>query len=300
MIEYIPPLQTLRAFEAAARHLSYSRAAEELSLTHGAISHHVARLERDLGNRLFVRDGQRMILTDAGQILVLDIRQGLKQLAKAFVAARSRARHKDAQRTLNVSVLPSFAARWLVPRIAGFQADCPDVEIAIRPTATLTTLDGRDGIDLAIRYGPGEWPGLQSIKLMASTIYPVCSPNFANLHRLAAPRDLLSVTVIRSPRQKWRPWLIAAGLDAPEPEEGPIYDDAALVLQAAAMGQGVALARATLAAEDIAAHRLIRLFDVEIEDDYAWHLVWREPVVRDAQAHSAFRRWIEAEASRDP
>ena len=298
MVAYLPPLQALRAFDAAARHLNYSRAAEELGLTHGAISHHVARLEQDLGIRLFVRDGQRMILTDAGQVLVLDVRQGLKLLADAFAAACTRPRRDDPRRTLNVSVLPSLAARWLVPRLAHFQARHPDIEIAIRPTATLATLDARDGIDLAIRYGPGRWPGLRATRLMPSTIFPVCSPAFLDRHKLTEPRDLLGAPLLRSPRQKWRPWFIAAGVDVPEPTQGPIYDDSALVLQAAAANQGVALARAVLAEDDLAAHRLTRLFDIAIEDDYAWFLVWREPQSCDPKVHEAFLLWLISEATR--
>lgn len=298
MITNLPPLQALRAFEAAARHLSYSRAAEELGLTHGAISHHIARLEQNLGIRLFVRDGQRMILTDAGQILVSDLRQGLTLLSEAFEVARTRHKRARAGRPLNVSVLPSLAARWLVPRLIRFQQDHPDIEIAIRPTATLSTLDGRDGIDLAIRYGPGKWPGLRATRLMTSTIFPVCSPGFLDRHRLREPRDLSNAPLLRAPRQKWRPWFGAAGIDAPEPAQGPIYDDSALVLEAAAAGQGIALARAALAEDDLASGRLTRLFNIEIADDYAWFLVWREPLSCDPDAHQAFRNWLEAEAAR--
>ncbi|MEJ2632285.1 MAG: transcriptional regulator GcvA [Acidihalobacter sp.] len=298
LIDYLPPLQTLRAFEAAARHLSYSRAAEELSLTHGAISHHIARLERDLrGAKLFVRDGHRMILTDAGQILVLEVRQGLQILASAFESARTRPRSNDHQRPLNVSILPGLAARWLVPRLAQFQADHLDVEIAIRPTASLATLDDRDGIDLAIRYGSGQWPGLLSTRLMKSFVFPVASPAFIDRHALREPRDLLDVVLLRVPRQKWRPWFRAAGLDNAEPARGPIYDDPALVLQAAAAGQGVALARSALVEEDLAAHRLIRVFDIEIEDTDSWFLVWREPLRCDPEAHEALRHWLMHEAN---
>jgi LysR family glycine cleavage system transcriptional activator len=296
MTDPLPPLQALRAFEAAARHLSYSRAAEELSLTHGAISHHIARLERELGVRLFLRDGQRMIPTDAGQILVRDVRRGLKILADAVAAARTDPERDRRRRPLTVSVLPSFAARWLLPRLARFQANHPDIEIAIRPTTMLATLDGRDGNDLAIRYGPGRWPGLKAQRMMKSGLFPVCSPAFLDRHPMTAPRDLLGVPLLRSPRQHWRPWFAAAGLDAPEPGRGPIYDDAALVLQAAAEGQGVALARAALAADDIAAQRLVRPFDIEVEDDYGWFLVWRTPLRCDPEAHEAFRSWLRAEA----
>jgi LysR family transcriptional regulator, glycine cleavage system transcriptional activator len=301
MIRYLPPVQALRAFEAAARHLSYSRAAEELSLTHGAISHHIARLEKDLGGvRLFVRDGQRMLLTDAGQVFVIDIRQGLKLLTEAMDNARTKPRRTGTARALAVSVLPSLAARWLVPRLARFQSGHPEVDIAIHPNVSLAALDGRDGVDLAIRYGPGRWHGLRSTPLMKSFLFPVCSREFLARTQLETPVELLKTTLLRNPRQKWRPWLLVAGLDVPEPTQGPVFDDAGLLLQAAAAGQGVGLARAALAADDLAAGRLIRLFDVAIEDDYGWFVVWREPLQCNRSDFDAFRAWLDQEARVDP
>jgi DNA-binding transcriptional LysR family regulator len=298
MIPHLPPIQALRAFEAAARHLSYSRAAEELSLTHGAISQHIARLERELGGvQLFVREGQRMLLTDAGQVLVMDLREGLQRLAEAFNNARTRPRSRQITRTLTVSVLPSFAVRWLVPRLWAFQSSHPDIDIAIRPTATLAALDGRDGIDLAIRYGSGHWPGLHTAELMTSVIFPVCSPALLDRTPVESPRDLLNMTLLRNPRQKWSPWFKAAGLELPEPAQGPSYDDAGLLLQAAVAGQGVALARAVLAADDLALGRLVRVCDVEIADTYSWFVVWREPLLCERNDFDAFRKWLESEVT---
>jgi LysR family glycine cleavage system transcriptional activator len=298
LIPYLPPIQTLRAFEAAARHLSYSRAAQELSLTHGAISQHISRLEQELdGVRLFVREGQRMILTDAGQVLVLEVREGLKALAQAFNNARARPRLSGNTSTLTLSVLPSFAARWLVPRLPRFQQAHPHVDIAIRPTASLAALDGRDGIDLAIRYGGGHWPGLHAIKLMKSVVFPVCSPALLTQVQIHTPADLLKVPLLRNPRQKWQPWFQAAGLDWPEPSHGALYDDAGLLLQAAASGQGVGLAREALAADDLATHRLVRVGDVEIEDSSSWFIVWREPLLCDRIDFDALLRWLETEAA---
>ncbi len=297
MIPNLPPIQSLRAFEAAARHLSYSRAAEELSLTHGAISHHIGRLEKELGGvRLFVRDGQRMLLTHAGQVFVIEVRQGLRLLMEAVENARTRPRRNGANRALSVSVLPSLAARWLVPRLADFQATHPQIDIAIHPTSTLAALDGRDGIDLAIRYGPGKWYGLNAGLLMKSFIFPVCSPGFLSRMAINSSEDLLRSTLLRNPRQKWRPWFLAAGLDVVEPAQGPVYDDAGLLLQAAAAGQGIALARSALAADDLSAGRLVRLSDVEIEDDYGWFLVWREPLHADRAEFDAFTTWLRQEA----
>jgi LysR family glycine cleavage system transcriptional activator len=296
----LPPVQALRALEAAARHLSYSRAAKELSLTHGAVSHHIARLEQDLGGqRLFVRDGQRMMLTDAGQILVMEVRQGLRILAAAFESARSRPRKPGETTGLTVSVLPSFAAHWLVPRISRFQSKQPNIDISIRPSAALASMNGQDGVDMAIRYGPGRWAGVTSELLMKSFIFPVCSPSLLARTALATPTDLAKVTLLRNPRQMWRPWFLAADLKMPEPVHGPIYDDAGLLLQAAAEGQGVALARRSLAADHINAGRLVRLFDIEIEDEYSWFLVWREPPQCNPNHLDIFRRWLRMEAAND-
>lgn len=299
MVPYLPPMQALRAFEAAARRLSYSRAAEELSLTHGAVSHHIARLERDLGGaKLFVRDGQHMLLTDVGQVLVLKVRQGLSTLAGAFEEAQAtRAKDPRSQRPLTVSLLPSFAARWLVPRLPRFQASHPGIDIALRPTAGLARLDGRDGIDLAIRYGPGEWSGLKAEPFLGSTIFPVCSPTYRDGRLPDSPSDLKQTVLLRNPHQPWRPWFEAAGLDWQEPVEGPSYDDAGMILQAAVGGQGVALGRVILASEDLAAGRLVRLFKIEAEDIYGWHIVWHEPSTCDPQALATFRAWLKAEAA---
>ncbi len=295
---HLPPLQTLRAFEAAARHLSYTRAAEELALTHGAVSHHIAALERRLGTKLFLRRGHRMLLTEDGQVLVAQIRQGLRMLERAIVAAaRGRtaataARHAE---PLTVSVLPSFAARWLIPRLSGFQAAHPGIDIQLRPSAALATLDG-DGIDAAIRYGHGGWGRLRSERLMGEMLFPVCSPAYrgGDLPRRSA--DLARATLLLNPRQPWRPWFAAAGLDRPEPEHGPSYEDAAMLLQAAAAGQGIALARAALAEDDLRSGRLVRLFDVAIPDEYAYFVVWRPGGPRQ-NAVDAFRRWLVAEVA---
>ena len=297
MIPFLPPLQALRAFEAAARHLSYSRAADELSLTHGAISHNIARLEEDLGGvRLFMRSGQRMVLTEAGQLLLIDMREGLRMVGAAFEKARAK-RPSMAARTLTVSVLPSFAVRWLVPRLSRFQALRPEVDIAIRPSTSLALMDGRDGVDLAIRYGGGNWADLRSARLLKSMIFPVCSPEFLAKSPIQSPDDLRYLTLLRNPRQKWRPWFIAAGLDLPEPLQGPLYDDAGLLLQAAAQGQGVALARSALAADDLASGRLLRVCNEAIEDDYSWFIAWREPLRCSLIDFKHFVDWLHLEAA---
>jgi LysR family transcriptional regulator, glycine cleavage system transcriptional activator len=180
--------------------------------------------------------------------------------------------------------------------LAGFQATHPQIDIAIHPTSTLAALDGRDGIDLAIRYGLGKWYGLNASLLIKSFIFPVCSPEFLSRMPINSSADLLKSTLLRNPRQKWRPWFLAAGLDVVEPAQGPVYDDAGLLLQAAAAGQGIALARSALASDDLSAGRLVRLSDIEIEDDYGWFLVWREPLHGDHADFDAFTTWLRQEA----
>lgn len=288
-----PPLQALRALDAAARHLSYSRAAEELSLTHGAVSHHITKLEALLGTRLFIRDGHRMVLTNDGQILAARIRQGLAVIVDAFDEFERRSRtDSGGRRTVTVSVLPSFAARWLLPRLADFSRLHPDIDIALRPTAELARLDGRDGVDLAIRYGQGRWGHTKSQFLMPGQVFPVASPTYLLTHPIKSPADLHDATLLRKPGQPWRPWFASAGLDWEEPVFGPSYDDAGLVLDAAAQGQGVALARAALVEGDLVSGRLVRVTDFAINDVYAWFLVSRTGANAIAGAVHAFETWL--------
>jgi DNA-binding transcriptional LysR family regulator len=233
-----------------------------------------------------------MLLTGAGQVFVTEVRQGLRLLAEAMENARIRPRRAAMNHLLAVSVLPSLAARWLVPRLSGFQSSRPGIDIAIHPTPVLAALDGRDGIDLAIRYGPGTWHGLDSMPLMKSVLFPVCSPGLLALTSIRSPNDILNATLLRNPRQKWRAWFLAAGFDVPEPAQGPVYDDAGLLLQAAATGQGIALARSALVIDDLATGRLVRLCDFEVEDDYGWFIVWREPLRCDRADFQAFTMWL--------
>ena len=290
---HLPPLQTLRAFEAAARHLSYSRAAEELRLTHSAISHHIKTLEDYVGCRLFRRVGRRMELTRAGHELLLKIRQGLRLLERAFDTPPA------GTTTLVVSTLSAFALCWLVRRLPGFQALRADIDIDLRISTDLARLAGgqQEGVDIAIRYGPGGWPGLQQDKLMDEQVFPVCSPGYRGGKLPARPEDLAGTVLLRVPAQPWEPWFDAAGVNLSEPVRGPIFSDTALVLAAAAEGQGVALARSSLVADDLRGGRLARLFDVAITDTYAYYMVWRTD---NPKLHiiEEFRVWLQGEAAR--
>ncbi len=289
----LPNLQSVRAFEAAARHQSFSRAAEELSLTHGAVSHHMKNLEERLRVKLFTRSGRGVALTEAGQALHMKVRQGLALIEQAFEEAHQR----KIWRTLTVSVLPAFAARWLIPRLEHFQRRHSGIDINLRATLEVVDL-ARDGVDVAIRYGAGAWADLADIKLKEERLFPVCAPGF-NGGKL--PRSLMELAkgpFLRHSRQPWTPWFRAAGLALTEPARGLSFNDAGAMLEAAAQGHGIALARATLADDDLRTGRLLRLSDVDVADVYAWHAVWRQSADKMHDI-TAFTGWLKEEFSTD-
>jgi LysR family glycine cleavage system transcriptional activator len=264
----IPSIQTLRAFDAAARHQSYTRAARELGLTHSAISHRIRELEERQQCVLFRRQGNRMLPTHEGQRLLAHVRTSLNLLELAFVAPSERGR----RRRISLDVLPAFAVRWLATRLHLVRTELPLLELELRATTELSDLSS-NGIDAAIRFGPGEWPDVQAKRLNGEVLFPVCSPDYRARLNLGRPADLGRCNLLRHPWQAWIPWFRAAGLDRREPQTGSIYADAGLLLQAAASGEGVALARGLLALDDLRSGRLVRLFDVSVADRYSYYLV---------------------------
>ncbi len=215
MADRLPPMQALRAFEAAARMRSLTRAAESLHLTHGAISHQIKALEADFGVRLVERAGRGIRLTDEGERFASRVRIVLSDLADAVREVTERA----SPRQLRVSVMPSFAARWLLPRIGRFLAAHPDIDLDVGASAALADFR-RDDIDAAIRYGGGNYPGAVAEHLMEDVYFPVCSPRLAGGRLPARPADLAHHTLLRSENEFWQPWFAAAGLDWPEPTRG--------------------------------------------------------------------------------
>src|SRR5687767_7443865 len=185
----LPPLQTLRAFEAAARHLNFTRAAEELHLTHGAISHQIAALEARLGRKLFHRAGRGMRLDPAGEALAARLREQFAAIAQALEHARA---PRAPAAALTVSVLPSFAAQWLLPRLPRFVERHPGIELNLQTTVALASFED-DGVMLALRYGQGTWPGLVAERLVDETLFPVAAPSLARGRLLRDPRALADV-----------------------------------------------------------------------------------------------------------
>ncbi|HEV2673868.1 MAG TPA: LysR substrate-binding domain-containing protein [Aliidongia sp.] len=281
---HFPSIQTLRAFEAAGRLQSYSAAARELGLTHSAISHRIRALETGGGQTLFQRAGNRMIPTGEGHRLLVQVRAALGLLEQAFPG------NAPNPRRLVLDALPAFAARWLAPRLGAFRSAHPDVELELRALPKLTDL-AAEGIDAAIRYGPGDWPNLQATPLARERIFPVCAPAYRERHGIELPEDLARLTLLRNPWQPWTPWFQAAGLAFKEPATGSSYADAGLLLQAAAAGEGVALARGLLARDDLATGRLVRPFEVAIWDRYGYFLV-RPLTAIPNPALAAFERWL--------
>lgn len=296
----VPPLQTLRAFEAAVRLESFTRAADELSLTQGAVSQHVRALENRLGTALFVRERGGAWPTPHAHALALQIRQGLSVLERAFDTptsgtAERRGRASEAVH-LTVSVLPPFAERWLAPRLERFEHEHPHIVLSLRKEVTLARLNGRDGVDVALRYGPGGWPGVQAERFMGEVVFPVMSPNYRGGVRPRRFADLAGCTLLAHRSQPWEPWFQAVGLDLILPRGGPAFDDARRLLEAAASGQGIALARASLVEQDLAQGRLVRLWKRSITDIYAHFVVWRADSPK-REAVDALRRWLHEQAA---
>lgn len=262
-----PSLRSIAAFEAAARHASFTRAAAELNLTPGAISHAIKALEQRLNQQLFTREGRSVTLTSQGQTLAARVRLSLGLLADAFDTTPWRARDR-----LVISTLASIAERILFPALSRLRTASPGVMLDIRCSNALADFD-RD-VDLAIRFGPGGWRGLQSRLLAPETLFPVISPNYAGRPLPEDQAGLANHTLIHHPESSWRLWLDP---DAPDPSRSgdAIYiDDSALALEAAAAGHGIALARGRLVERDIRSGRLLRLFDREVAAEYSYWAVW--------------------------
>ena len=285
-----PSLRSIAAFEAAARHQSFSKAAAELNLTHGAISHSVRGLELRLGRRLFDRSGGRVRLTEDGVLLANRVRTGVGLIADAFDTTTDQA----GSPRLTVSVLPSFASRVLIPRLADFYQTFPRTELVLRCSSRLESLED-DGVDLGVRFGPGNWAGLQSRHLAQEYLVVVASPYF---RRGALPRtlnDILACDLIDHPGSSWRLWLSSLGYDGAFRARLSI-DDSAIALEAAAAGQGVVLARQLLVEGDLKAGRLVQLMEHRAPAEYNYWCVWNASSPR-IEAIRRFTAWLVGQLS---
>ena len=296
MARDLPNLLALRAFEAAGRHLSFTRAAEELSLTQGAISRHVRGLELELGVKLFHRRVRSLELTVQGAAYLGTVRQAFDLLASGSRQIRA----SRAERRLKVALTASFAANWLLPRLARFTALHPAIGIDFEPGVQIIDLSA-EGVDAAIRYGNGSWPGLDATALMREEVFPVCSPALlAKGPPLKDVADLVHHNLLLSgPRSDWEDWAAAAGLDLQTVPRQTMLYDYNLVLQAALDGMGVALGRRILVEERLTSGELVQPLAQTLRNAMGYYLVTL-PARRGDKAIDAFRSWLLAEAAIHP
>jgi LysR family glycine cleavage system transcriptional activator len=281
----------LRAFEAAARHLSFTQAAAELNVTQTAISHQIKRLEEELGVRLFIRQNRALALTPQAKEYLPGIRAAFNDLR----LATDRLLRRDDDHVLTVSTLASLAAKWLLPRLTAFQESHPGIDVRI--TTSTALVDFRTGgVDAAIRYGRGQWPGLRADWLMADQLFPVCSPALlAGKKPLRKPEDLAEHVLLHSSAgndDDWRLWLTAAGLPTNLSKmPGVTFDLVFMTVQAAIDGVGVAMGRTSYVQDDIAKGRLVVPFDITLPVDAGFYLVSPEATAASPKL-SAFRNWL--------
>ena len=291
MTSRLPSLNGLRAFEAAARHLSFTNAATELNVTQTAISHQIRRLEEELGIRLFVRQNRALALTPQARDYLPGVRAAFNDLR----LATDRLLRKDNDHVLTVSTLASLAAKWLLPRLSAFQEAHPGIDVRI--TTSTALVDFRSGdVDAAIRYGRGHWPGVRADWLTADELFPVCSPALLTGNRpLRSPQDLADHTLLHTSGvydDDWRLWLTAAGLPADISKlPGLTFDLILMTVQAALDGIGVAMGRTSYVEGDIAKGRLVVPFQITLPTDAGFYLV--SPEARsDPPKLAAFRQWL--------
>ena len=284
----LPNFSALRAFEAAARHENFSRAAEELHLTHGAISHQVRALEQELGRQLFVRNGRQVKITSDALKFAQFLGKSFADIAVATDAMRA----ASVNQRLTISSIPSFAARWLAPRLGRFIDLYPDIEVVLQSSGQLQDL-ARDGIDVGIRFGRGNYPGLVVQRLMGDVYYPVVSPHYRQGSQPTTPHELRQHTLLRSV-EPWTPWLRAAGVEMAEPSGGLMFEDLSMLIRSAADGNGVALVRHVVAMQEIASGQLLRLFDTATPCPDEYFFV-SPPGAAGRPQVQAFRDWLLAE-----
>jgi LysR family glycine cleavage system transcriptional activator len=300
MARRLTHLNGLRAFEAVARNMSFAKAADELAVTPAAVSQQVKTLEHYLGVMLFKRTKLALFLSETGQAILPAAREGFDLLG----AALARARTLRARRQLVVSVTPSFAAKWLMPRLEGFLVQHPEIDIRL-DTATRLVDFSREDVDLAVRYGGGVWPDLEVTPMMSESVYPVCNPKLlAGKRALRSVDDLRAVTLIHDASMPeasvfphWSGWLEAAGATRVDTGRGLRVNASMLAIQAAIDGQGVALGRSVLVEEDLATGRLVKPFELALTLRFAYYIVHAKVLPRGSKV-PLFRRWLLAETKK--
>lgn len=292
MYRKLPPISMLRAFEAAARLNGFSAAAKELFITHSAVSQQIRDLENRVGYQLFYRSGNAMLLTPAGKGLADKVRKILHELADIFP---EQPKPGAADHSLTLEVMAPIAENWLLPHLKSFNRLHPEVRLSIRTTPDLVILED-EAVDMSLRYGDGNWRGVEKLKLLDEEVFPVCSPEFLKTHPGISLDKLKQFPLLRHSVISWGTWLSKAGLSRDEPENALTFSEMTHMIQAALLGQGIALARSLLVQDYLREKRLVRLFDITARGAYSYYLVWRRNDSREATM-SLFREWVIAELS---
>jgi LysR family glycine cleavage system transcriptional activator len=295
MSRALPPIASLRAFEAAARHMNFTRAAEELAITQAAVSYQIRLLEERLGTQLFIREPRRLVLTETGAELAISLRDVFDRLRATFESF-----HKEAQSVLALSVSETFAANWLVPRLGSFQVENPAIAVRVESSNRLTDF-AREKFDAGIRSGWGEWPGVAAHRLFPLVFTPVCTPSLLKrLGPVKHPRDLLRLPLISATDHAWKIWFAAAGVPDVKlvPHEGSNFGVQHLEGKAALADQGVAMVTPNFFQPELASGRLIRLFDITADSGAGYWFAYPKQHANTAKIR-AFRGWILAQAAGD-
>jgi LysR family transcriptional regulator, glycine cleavage system transcriptional activator len=288
----LPPLETLRVFEVACRHGSYSEAARELHVTHSAVSQRIRQLEEELGLTLFERQGNRMVPTPSGLRLQVGVKSAFSEMNSALAGIQTRRKNAE----ITVSLLPVMAARWLVPRLARFTTQFPHINLHIKTGQSLANFKS-DGVDIAIRFGTGDWKGLRAIKLLDEEFFPVCSPGLNGGRLPKDPASMLSQPLLIDRNLSWHAWFKSAGVKLDRDIAGTSFTDTNALMEAAVMGHGIALGRLSVARSDILAGKLVRLSEHSLRVAYCHYAVY--PIASESNpALVAFRDWLVEETRR--
>jgi LysR family glycine cleavage system transcriptional activator len=287
----LPSLEAMRVFEVAGRHGSYSRAADELHITHGAVSQRIRQLEQQIGVTLFQRTGQRMELTPSGRRLHGRVTRSLAELTAAITALSSSGPDSE----VTVSILPVMASRWLLPRLPRFNERYPQIHVNVRSDRQLANFKS-DRVDIAVRLGSGAWKGLQAVRLMDEEVFPVCSPHYNEGRLTKDPRAFVNERLLIDPNVPWSAWFKSIGVQVDRKIVGNSFMDANLLMDAAVEGQGLALARRSAARADLLSGRLVRLSEHVYRLPLSHFLVYPPSLDSNAPV-MAFRDWLLEEAA---
>ena len=289
MGRHLPPLNSLKSFEAAGRLLSFTAAGEELNVTQAAISHQVKVIEEYLGVSLFNRYPRKLTLTGHGKALLPEVTEAFDRVSSA-IAQLSEQRYSN---KISVRLGPSFAARWLSPRLKYFWLQYPEIDLSLFHVANAPTDFQREDIDIAVTYGDGHWPGVDAERLLPLDFFPICSPAFlTNDKPLTDLTNLRYYTLLHdADHEGWQDWLKLAGVEGVNPDAGNIIDDTNVLIQAAIDGQGIALGSSAFIQDLLDSGRLVRPFDIALENRNAYYVVCppshlKNPAVR------AFKDWL--------